>query len=406
MTKALERFLRYVAVETTSKPDAGRVPSTECQFDLARMLAGELRELGLSGVALDEHCYVTATLPANSATKCTPVIGWIAHLDTSPDVSGKDVRPRLVEYESGEITLESGLVIPEDEALKSCRGHRIVTTDGTTLLGADDKAGVAAIMTALERLQAENRPHGTIRVCFTPDEEVGNGTAFFDLEAFGADAAYTVDGELPGELNRETFTARLATVTVTGKEIHPGTAKGVMVNALRVASEIVARLPKNEVPETTEGRESFLHPYSFTGDVGRAVVRILLRGFSDEELDRLERILRAAADDALALFPGVSIETVVKEQYRNMDERLRDRPEILDRLEEAARRAGTSPYWKPIRGGTDGSRLTEMGLPTPSIFTGGHHFHSPMEWLSVEYLETTVETLVQLATVWTEGGES
>ncbi len=398
---ALSRFLRYVTIETTSKAEVDRVPSTPCQFDLARLLAGELDDLGLADVTLSGYCYVTATLPANVSKKL-PVIGWIAHMDTAPDVSGKDVKPNVVDYRGGEIVLANGTVIPEDEALKACRGHRIVTTDGTTLLGADNKAGIAAIMTALERLIAENRPHGTIRVCFTPDEEVGNGTAFFNLEAFGADAAYTVDGELPGELNRETFTARQATVTVTGKEVHPGTAKGVMVNAVRVAAEFVAKLPKDEAPETTEVRESFLHPYSFTGDVGRACVRILLRGFCDEELDRIEGILRRAISETKTIFPGVLIELAVKEQYRNMNEKLKDQPEILEKLEEAARRAGANPFWKPIRGGTDGSRLTEMGLPTPNIYTGGHHFHGPMEWLSVEHMETTVETLIRLAEVWTE----
>ena len=405
MSHALDRFLRYVTIETTSRPDTDRVPSTDCQFDLARLLVDELRQLGLEDASVDEHCYVTASLPSN-VSKEVPVIGWIAHLDTSPDVSGKDVKPVVHDYRGGEIVLGgteiSEVVIPEDEALKSCIGHRIVTSDGTTLLGADDKSGIAAIMTAVERLITENRPHGTIRICFTPDEEVGNGTAKFDLERFGAFCAYTVDGELPGELNDETFTARLATVEVIGREIHPGTAKDVMVNAVRVASEITARLPKNRAPETTEGREPFIHPYSFEGNVGRATFKMLLRGFCDADLDVLETTIDEIVDQIVELFPGAVIDVAVREQYRNMKEKLDACPEVMQKLETSARRSGVEPVWKSIRGGTDGARLTEMGLPTPNIFTGGHHFHSPMEWLSVEYLEKTVETLVNLAEHWTE----
>lgn len=401
MSNALERFLRYVIIETTSTPDVEQVPSTESQFDLARVLVEELRNLGLPDAAVDEHCYVTATLSGNVSHECR-ALGLIAHLDTAPDVSGKNVRPRIVDYHGGEIVLENGLVIPEDAALQRCRGHRIVTTDGTTLLGADNKAGIAAIVSALEKLVTENRPHGTVRVCFTPDEEVGNGTAFFDIEAFGADGAYTVDGELPGELNHETFTARHAVVSVTGKETHPGTAKGVMVNAVRVASEIVAQLPESEAPETTEGRESFIHPYSFEGHVGRAEVKALLRGFTDSELDRLETVIKETIARTNRLFPEANIELAVNEQYRNMNDELQRHPDLLQKLEEAARRAGSQPFWKPIRGGTDGSRLTEKGLPTPNIYTGGHHFHSPLEWLSVEHLETTVSTLVHLTEIWAE----
>lgn len=407
MTKsaALERFLRYVKFETTSKPDCDEVPSTKCQFDLAELLVEELRTLGLNDAEVDEHCYVMATLPGN-IEKCTeksvPAIGWIAHLDTSPDVSGKNVNPQVIDYQSGPITLPNGVVIEEDEALRQCQGHQIVTSDGSTLLGADDKAGIAAIMTALERLIAENLPHGDIRVCFTPDEEVGNGTKFLNIEKFGANVAYTLDGELPGELNKETFTARSATLKVTGREIHPGTAKGVMINAARVAAEFVARTPKRQAPETTEGYEPYLHPYSFEGHVGEATVRFLLRSFNDEDMQKLENALQEIKVDVERMFPGAKIELTSTEQYRNMYEKLVDCPELLAILEEAARRSGVTPVWKPIRGGTDGSRLTEMGLPTPNIYTGGHNFHSRTEWLSVDHLEKTVETLVQLAQLYTE----
>ena len=395
----LERFLRYVRIETTSKPDCDEVPSTPCQFDLAKLLVGELLALGLADAEVDEHCYVTATLPAKreSDNNEVPVIGWIAHLDTSPDVSGKNVHPQVIDYTSGSIVLPNGLVIEEDEALRQCQGHQIVTSDGTTLLGADDKAGIAAIMTALERLRTEHGPHGEIRICFTPDEEVGNGTKFFHLEKFGAKYALTIDGELPGELNQETFTAKSATLKVTGREIHPGMAKGVMVNALRVASECVARTPKQQAPETTEHDEPYIHPYSFEGHVGEAVVRMLLRSFRDDEMRKLENRLAEIIHDVQQQFPEAKIEWTVVEQYRNMYEKLSQCPELSAKLEEAVRRSGATPYWKPIRGGTDGSRLTEMGLPTPNLYTGGHNFHSRTEWLSVHHLEKTVETLVQLA---------
>ena len=402
---ALERFLRYVRIESTSKPDCDEVPSTKCQFDLAELLVEELRALGLYDAEVDEHCYIMATLPANiesSTENEIPVIGWISHFDTSPDVCGKNVNPQVINYTSGPIVLPSGLVIDEDNALRQCQGHQIVTTDGTTLLGADNKAGIAAILTALERLIVENLPHGDIRICFTPDEEVGNGTKFFDLEQFGAKYAFTIDGDLPGELNKETFTAKSATLKITGKEIHPGTAKGVMVNAVRVASEFVARTPKQQAPETTEKYEPYLHPYSFEGHVGEAIVRMLLRSFNDEEMQKLENTLAGIKNDVQNQFPDAKIELMIVEQYRNMYEKLANDPELLAKLEEAARRSGVTPYWKPIRGGTDGSRLTEMGLPTPNIYTGGHNFHSRTEWLSVNHLEKTVETLVQLAQLFAE----
>ncbi|MCL2117589.1 MAG: peptidase T [Planctomycetaceae bacterium] len=402
---ALERFLRYVRIETTSRPDCDGVPSTECQFDLAKLLVEELKALGLTDAGVDEHCYVMATLPANfekNDKNNVPIIGWIAHLDTSPDVSGKNVNPQIIQYTSGPIVLSNGLVIEEDDALQQCHGHQIVTTDGTTLLGADDKAGIAAIMTALERLIAEKLPHGMIRVCFTPDEEVGNGTKFLNLEKFGTHFAFTLDGELPGELNKETFTAKGATLKVTGREIHPGTAKGVMINAVRVAAEFVAKTPKTQAPETTECYEPYIHPYSFEGHVGEATVRMLLRSFNDEDMQKLENTLAEIENDVQNQFPNAKIELTIVEQYRNMYEKLTDHPEMLAQLEEAARRSGVTPYWKPIRGGTDGSRLTEMGLPTPNIYTGGHNFHSRAEWLSVNDLEKTVETLVQLAQLYVE----
>lgn len=404
-SSALERFLRYARVETTSKPDCDEVPSTKCQFDLANLLVEELKALGLSDAEVDEHCYVMASLPTSiekNIKNKVPTIGWIAHLDTSPDVSGKNVNPQVIDYTSGSIVLPNGLVIDEDEALRQCHGHQIVTSDGTTLLGADDKAGIAAIMTALERLILENLPHGDIRICFTPDEEVGNGTKFFCIEKFGARFAFTLDGGLPGELNKETFTAKAATLKTTGREMHPGIAKGIMVNAVRVAAEFVARMPKFQAPETTENDEPYLHPYSIKGHVGEATVRLLLRSFSDDVMQKIENTLTEIKNEVQNLFSEAKIELTIHEQYRNMNEKLTDCLDMLAKLEEAARRSGVTPYWKPIRGGTDGSRLTEMGLPTPNIFTGGHNFHSRAEWLSVHHLEKTVETLVQLAQLYAD----
>ncbi|MDR1385309.1 MAG: peptidase T [Planctomycetaceae bacterium] len=439
-SSALQRFLRYVTIETASKPDCESVPSTECQFDLANLLVAELRELGLNDASIDAHCYVTATLPANLenvvvdeqnaasggqsavadgtsivadgtntvangtniGAKAIPVIGFLAHLDTSPDVSGKNVTPQVVRHTSGAIVLSHGVVIEEDEALRRCRGHEIVTSDGSTLLGADDKAGIAAIMAAVERLIREQKPHGVIRIGFTPDEEVGNGTAYFDIEKFGAQYAYTVDGEIPGELNKETFTAKSAVLKIIGQEIHPGSAKDVMVNATRIAAEFIAETPRRQSPEKTEKYEPYLHPYSVSGNVGEAVVRMLLRSFNDADMKRLEATVRDIIAELEIVFPDATFELTVAKQYRNMNEKLVACPEVLTKLEEAAHRAGVVPVWKPVRGGTDGSRLTEMGLPTPNIYTGGHNFHSRTEWLSVDHLETTVETLVQLAVGFAE----
>lgn len=405
MQTPLERFLRYARIETTSDDNLGTTPSTECQFNLARLLSEELRELGLSAEC-DEHSYVWAELPAtlekNTAGEPIPAIGLIAHLDTAPGVNGKDVDPLLHDYFGGPIELPGGIVIPEDAALESCRGHRIVTADGTSLLGADDKAGIAAIMSAIERLIVEKIPHGSIKIAFTPDEEIGNGTSFFDIAKFGAKFAYTVDGELPGELNKETFTAELATITVIGRDIHPGHAKGVMINSVRIIGEILSRLPKDRSPETTEGKEPYIHPMDLKAEILEGTLKCLLRGFDDADFIEHRRILENVLAEVRSLYPEAKVELSIREQYRNMAEKLAACPEVLEKLWTAAQRAGIEPYWKPVRGGTDGSRLTEMGLPCPNIYGGGHNFHSLTEWLSVEHLEATVETLVQLAEAWTE----
>ncbi len=406
---ALDRFLRYVRIETTSKDGVERVPSTPGQLEFGALLANELRAMGAEDVFQDEHGYVTATIPdrrpaAERAARPIPVMGWIAHLDTAPDTSGKNVNPKLIDYKGGPIRLESGAEIPESEGLHSCIGDLLVVTDGTTLLGADDKSGVAAIMTAADRLlnggvEGVPYPHGKIRIAFTPDEEVGRGADFFDVKKFGADFAYTVDGELPGEINKETFSAEQLRLAVTGVDIHPGTAKGVMVNASRALAGFAAELPADRAPESTEGRQPYIHLCSMTGDVASAEAHIILRAFTDAEMDENRQILDELIERRKEATPGSVWSAEYKKQYPNMAEGLKGHPEILTRLEEAVRRAGAEPVWKPIRGGTDGSRLTEMGLPTPNLFTGGNNFHAVTEWLSVNKMEIAVQTLLNLASL-------
>ncbi|MCX5795848.1 MAG: peptidase T [Elusimicrobia bacterium] len=408
----LDRFVRYVAVDTQSKDDVEDYPSTAKQLDLSRMLVSELKDLGVKDAKLDEHGYVFATIPANlpksdKAYGKVPVVGLIAHVDTSPEVTGAGVKPQVITYPGGDIILpgDASIVIKADEnpELKDCVGKTVVTTDGTTLLGADDKAGVAVIMSLAETLLSNPKIlHGDIRIAFTPDEEVGSGTKFFDLKAFGAQAAYTIDGEKAGELNKETFSADSAVVTVTGRDIHPGMAKNVMVNATRVLCEIVARTPKDVSPETTDGYQPYMHPYIIEGGVGKATLKVLFRDFKTEGLAVLKKRLEDIAAEVQKLFPKAKIEVKVTEQYRNMGPILEQNPLVLDTLFEAVKRAGLQPKWSPIRGGTDGSRLTEMGLPTPNIWTGGVGAHSKREWLSLHGMETALATAVNLVQVWVE----
>ncbi len=403
MKTPLERFLKYVAIETTSSEDSPTTPSTASQFDLARVLVDELRELGLEDAQVDEHCYVTASLPSNVVDKSVPTVGLIAHLDVSCSASDVDVKPKIIEYRGGDVTLENGVVIAETEEMKGLVGHRLVVTDGSTLLGADDKAGIAAIMAALERLLVIDRPRANVRVCFTPDEEIGNGTAFFNVEKFGADCAYTVDGGAGGEINGETFTADKAVFVVNGVDVHPGEAKSTMINAGRVLARIVASLPLERTPESTEGREPFIHLYKFEGGVSTASAEFLLRAFDEESRAENRRILNDAIDSVMETVGGAgSCDFTISQQYLNMGYFLKDAPEVLSILEEATRNVGLAPRWVPIRGGTDGSRLTEMGLPTPNIFTGGRNFHSVMEFLDVEEHEKAVETLVELVCLWAD----
>ena len=401
MKTPLERFLKYARIETTSSEETTTTPSTDCQFDLARVLVDELLELGLSDAYVDEHCYVTATLPTNVADRRVPTIGFIAHLDASCAASDANVKPRVIEYQGGDVKLENGVVIAETEDMKTLVGDHFVVTDGSTLLGADDKAGVAAIMSALERLIASDEPRANIRVCFTPDEEIGNGTAFFDLERFGADYAYTVDGGPGGEIYGETFTADKAVVVAKGVDVHPGEAKSTMINASRALARIVAALPLDRTPEETEGREPFIHLYRMEGGVSQARAEFLLRAFDEIEREKNKQFLQEkVADVAETVGSAFDCQIHFVQQYLNMGYFLKRSPEVLEVLEEATRRVGLEPKWIPIRGGTDGSRLTEMGLPTPNLFTGGRNFHSVMEFLDVEEHEKATETLVELAKLW------
>lgn len=414
--EVIERFLRYVKIDTQSREGVeDRYPSTEKQLTLARLLTEELRKLGLEDVALDEHGYVTATLPENlpagtTAAGRVPVVGLLAHLDTYPEVSGKDVKPIVHKnYQGGELQLP-GLpgdpLSPQDNPeLEQFIGADIITSDGTTLLGADDKAGIAAIMTVLARLQQDRgMAHPRLRIGFTPDEEVGNGTKYFDVKAFAADVAYTVDGSGVGEVEDETFCADSATVTIKGIDVHPGYAKDKMVNAVRLAAAFVERLPEANLPETTDGRQDYLHPYQINGNVSEARITILVRSFSEEGLKAMEQVLQDIRQQLLQQEPRAKLDIDIKESYRNMKYVLDKHPQVVEYAEEAVRRAGLEPQRKAIRGGTDGARLSFEGLPTPNLSAGGYNFHSPKEWLPVPGLVKAVEVLGQLLQVWVEKG--
>ncbi len=411
---AVERFIRYVQVDTQSDPNSETVPSTEGQLKFGKMLAEELEELGLQDIEIDEYGIVMATLPSNlpgdhPVRNNVPVIGLLAHMDTSPEVSGKNVKPVIHRnYRGGDIVLpgdESQVIrVDENPTLNLYHGTDIITSDGTTLLGADDKAGIAAIMTALQTLvrNPERYKHGDIRVSFTIDEEIGTGIAYFNIERFGADAAYTIDGSTMGEISDETFNAKTAIVRVTGRDIHPGYAKDIMINSIRIVSAFIDRLPPDISPERTADREGYLHPNQLSGTTHTSEVRMLLRDFYDEGMEEKEEIVRSIVEELREEYPGAEIVLEIQESYRNMRYWLDDDPRVTEYAKEAIRRAGLEPHLKPIRGGTDGARLTERGLPTPNIFTGGENFHSRQEWLSVKGLEKSVETILNLVEVWVE----
>ncbi|MBF8294476.1 MAG: peptidase [Bacteroidetes bacterium] len=409
----LDRLLRYVKIDTQSQDDTEAYPSTAKQFDLLNLLVRELQDLGLKDVAIDNYGYVMATLPGNvpqtnPAYGRVPAFGLIAHVDTSPSTSGANVKPQIIKnYQGGDIVLsgDPSIVIREAEnpELKKEIGRTVITSDGTTLLGADDKAGIAIIMTAMQHLIGNPELlHGDIKIGFTPDEEVGNGTKYFDIKKFGAACAYTVDGDTTGELNKETFSANSAIITVHGRNIHPGTAKGIMVNSIRTIADIIARMPRDMAPETTEGYEPYIHPHVLQGEEAKSTVKILLRDFRTEGLDVLKRRLEKIIAEVQPLHPKAKIELQIIESYRNMREGLEKDQRVLDCLSEATKRAGLEPTWVPIRGGTDGSKLTANGLPTPNLFTGGHNYHGKTEWASLWGMEKAAETVVNLAQVWVE----
>jgi tripeptide aminopeptidase len=404
----VDRFLRYVRIDTQSKEGASQTPSTDTQWVLARLLAEELRALGASQVRVSDHCMVYASLPGPPAYAHVPAVGFIAHVDTSPAVSGTGVNPIVHRnYQGGDIVLPADpsqvIAAAQHPILERMIGDDIITTDGTTLLGSDDKAGVATIMTLVDVLQQNPElTRGTIKVAFTSDEEIGSGIEKFDVPGFGAKFAYTVDGDAPGEINHETWSARLATVTFHGRSTHPGTAKGAMINAIDAMASYLSQLPAGMRPETTEGRVGFLHAYAGTMDVETSTVKIILRDFEVAGLDAKERLLRDRATAAERAVPGLRVSVNVVEQYRNMNDVLKDYPQLTAFALEAARRAGLTPVTRPIRGGTDGSKLTFRGLPCPNIFTGGQNFHSKLEFNSRRHLEKTTETLVHLVQVFAE----
>jgi tripeptide aminopeptidase len=405
----LERFLRYVAHDTQSRENASSYPSTPGQLTLLRTLVEELRDIGILDAAIDEHGYVMATIPATSRKRDVPVIGFIAHVDTSPEMSGAGVKPIVHRAYDGR-----DLVLPDDPSavlrvadapyLGECLGHDIVTASGTTLLGADNKSGVAEIMAAADRMMGRPEvPHGPIRIAFTPDEEIGQGTKHFDVARFGARYAYTMDGGARGELEYESFSADAITVTFRGFNTHPGYAKGRMVNAIKLAARFIDRLPSDRwSPETTDGRDGFVHPYVLDAGVDRTSVKCLLRDFRTAGLREQEERLRQLAAEVVATVPGAAVDVHVEESYRNMREVLDAHPLVVEHAREAIRRAGLAVRERPIRGGTDGSRLSFMGLPTPNIFAGEQNFHSRLEWVSVQDMEKAVDVIIELAKVWEE----
>ena len=402
-----DRFLRYVVIDTQSDATSRTQPSTEKQKDLSRVLVEELLTIGLKDAHLDENGYVYATIPSNT-DKQVPVICFCSHVDTAPDFTGTAVKPQVLNnYTGGDIVLPGDtsriIRVSEHPELMNQIGNDIITTDGTTLLGADDKAGVAEIVAAAQYLVDHPEiKHGTVKILFTPDEEIGRGVDKVDFDKLGADFAYTMDGETAGTIEDETFSADGVDIEIRGVAMHPGFAKDRMENAIKIAAAIVDRLPRDQAPETTEGRQGFVHPTSVTGSMEKAAISLIVRDFDDKGLAEKEAMLEAIVKDVMKGFPGSSYSFTVKEQYRNMKVVLDRHPEIVDNAVEAIRRAGMEPVRGSIRGGTDGSRLSFMGLPCPNIFAGGHAFHSPLEWVSRQDMEKAVRTIVELVQVWEE----
>lgn len=407
-SRLLERFLRYVRIDTTACDDAGRYPSSDGQLELGRVLVGELQEIGLADAAQDCYGIVTATIPPTAGVSA-PAIGFCSHLDTSPETSGAGVQPQVIEkYTGGDLRLpgdpDKVIRVSECADLENSVGCTLVTSDGTTLLGADDKSGIAVIMEAAAFLMENpDRRHGPVRICFTCDEEIGRGVDHLDLKELGVTACYTLDGSGADTIDVETFSADLAVVQVVGKNIHPSIAKDKMVNAVRAAGDFLSRIPRDRLaPEVTEDREGFLHPYEISGGVGRVTMKILLRDFDTAALSDHAEVLRKAADETREVFPGADFEIDVKYQYRNMADGLEKDPRAVNFARQALENLGRSAEMAIVRGGTDGSRLTEMGLPTPNLSTGQHTPHSPLEWACLEEMVHAAEWIVAIAEAWTE----
>ncbi len=399
-----DRFLGYIAVDTQSNSESESYPSTQSQTLFLSQLAEELRTVGLEDVVQDKYGYVMATIPASKGCENTPVLGLLAHVDTSPEVSGAEVRPRIIEcYNGGNIELnhKETIFVSENPELERVVGHTLITTDGTTLLGADNKAGVAAIITAAERLIADQSiKRGKIRVAFTPDEEIGRGVDHFDVRAFGADFAYTIDGGGEGEIEYENFNAASVSIAIKGHNHHPGAAKGRMINALEIARELDSMLPSTDRPQYTDGYEGFYHLCSMSGDVESAQMEYIIRDHSLDKFERRKIEIWSVVDFLQKRYGEGSIHITIRDQYFNMSKMITPHPQLISRAEQAMREVGVEPITRPIRGGTDGARLSFMGLPCPNLFTGGANFHSRHEYLSLTTAQRCVDVLVKLAELW------
>jgi len=403
----LERFVRYCKVNTRSSDTSEDFPSTKEQWDLLKILKKELEDMGLEEISLDEKGYLFASLPATKGYENSPVIGFLAHIDTYPGTSADNVSPQIIENYNGKPILLDGTGVKIDEndspSLSKMVGHTVITTNGKTLLGADDKAGVASIMEMVAYFKSHPEiPHGKIKVGFTPDEETGRGADFFDVKKFGADAAYTVDGSMLGEIETETFCGDSATVEVIGYDIHPGLAKDKMKNAVRAAADFISRLPEDNLPETTEKRESYLHPIAISGEVGKVVVKFIVRAFNVAELKERDEDIKRIAKETEKDWNGVTFNVTIEESYRNMKEVLDEYPKVVSLAKEAVKLSGVEPYEGYIRGGTDGCRLSFMGLPTPNIFSGALSYHGVKEHISLEWMSKSCETLRHLVKLWAE----
>ncbi len=402
--RAYERFLDYVKIHTTSDENCDAHPSSQCQFDLARLLEKQMKELGLQNVRLDEFCYVYGTLPATPGYETKPAIGLIAHMDTAPDASGENVKPQVIEnYDGGDVLLAGTgeyMRVATFPELANWKGQTLITADGTTLLGADDKAGIAEILTAVERLQKENIPHGKVCVAFTPDEEVGAGPDLFDVKGFGADYAYTVDGGDVGELEYQNFNAASAEIAIRGFSVHPGSAKGLMKNALNIAMELHAMLPADERPETTEGTEGFYHLDGMRGTVSEARMGYIIRDHDAGKFAARKAMMTAAAEAINKKYGPGTVELKLIDSYSNMEQQILPHFHLIENAQLAVKQAGLEPKIVPIRGGTDGARLSFMGLPCPNLGTGGFNFHGPCEYITAEKMDKSVEILLNILEIY------